>query len=288
MNKFLFFIALIMPLACSGSFKNYSVKDFEKAISNDKVQIVDVRTPAEFADRRIPRSINIDIYNTAFMDSVLVKLDKEKPVALYCRSGKRSASAASMLTDAGFKDVINLQGGIFSWMAEKKMVCDANDYIVFDGETAPDIEFEIFNASENYPADYKGGNGARKKLSSMRGKVIMLQFTASWCGVCRKEMPDIEAQIYKKHNDSPDFVLIGIDRDEDAATLQKFIKATGISYPIAFDPEGDVFNRFAVPGSGITRNVLIDKRGKIVMRTRLYKSEEFSALASKIEALLKE
>lgn len=288
MNKFPFFLAIIMPLACSGDFKSLKAVDFEQFIVNDKVQIVDVRTPAEFADRRIPHSINIDIYNTAFMDSVLVKLDKEKPVALYCRSGRRSASAASMLSNAGFKDVINLQGGIFSWIAARRMVCDLNDYIVFNGETAPDVEFEVFDTAENYPADYKGGKGIKTKLSSMRGKVVMLQFTASWCGVCRREMPDIEAQIYQKHKDNPDFVLIGIDRDEDAATMQKFINSTGISYALAFDPQAGIFNSFAVPGSGITRNVLIDKNGKIVMRTRLYNAEEFSALASKIEALLKE
>lgn len=288
MNKFLFFLALIMPLACSGNFKNLSVKEFEQAIANENVQIVDVRTPAEFSGKRIPHSINIDIYNTAFMDSVLVKLDKEKPVALYCRSGRRSASAASMIDKAGFKEVMNLQGGIFSWMASKKTVCDDRDYIVFDGEEAPDFEFELMDFSKTYPAGYKGGEGSKTKLSSMKGKVVMLQFTASWCGVCRREMPDIEAQIYQKHKDNPDFVLIGIDRDEDAATMQKFINSTGISYALAFDPQAGIFNSFAVPGSGITRNVLIDKNGKIVMRTRLYNAEEFSALTSKIEALLKE
>ena len=57
-------------------------------------------------------------------------------------------------------------------------------------------------------------DGTKVKLSSLRGKVVMLQFTASWCGVCRKEMPFIESDIWQKHKDNKQFALYGIDRDE--------------------------------------------------------------------------
>lgn len=74
-------------------------------------------------------------------------------------------------------------------------------------------------------------------LSSLRGKVVMLQFTASWCGVCRKEMPFIEKDIWLKHKDNADFALIGIDRDEPLEKVLAFAKSTGVTYSLGLDPE---------------------------------------------------
>ena len=86
---------------------------------------------------------------------------------------------------------------------------DKDGYIVRVGQEAPD--FTILYT-----------DGSKKKLSELRGKVVMLQFTASWCGVCRQEMPFIEKDIWQKHKENPDFVLLGIDRDEPVETVEKF------------------------------------------------------------------
>ena len=114
----------------------------------------------------------------------------------------------------------------------------------------------------------------------------MLQFTASWCGVCRKEMPHIEKDIWQKHKNNPNFALFGIDREEPAETVLKFAKATGVTYPIGLDPKADIFATYAEREAGITRNVIIDKDGKIVMLTRLFKMEEFYEMVSLIDSLL--
>lgn len=309
-------LAAAMPFSCSSDFKTLGVEDFASAIGHKEVQLVDVRTPEEYAHRRIPNSMNIDIYNADFIDSAAVRLDKGKPVAVYCRSGKRSAAAANALVKAGFKEVLNLQGGIYSWMTAGKVVSDNADYIVFDGEKAPDFEAELFDPDKKYADGYKGsirqvesregarqaegregeaeiGNGQSRQgekfsLSEMKGKVIMLQFTASWCGVCRAEMPQIESDIWQKHKDNPNFVLLAIDRDEDASKILQAIKATGVTYPLAFDPDAEIFDKYALHDSGITRNVLIDRNGNIVMRTRLYNKEEFAALVAKIDEMLAE
>ena len=127
----------------------------------------------------------------------------------------------------------------------------------------------------------------RLTLSSLRGKVVMLQFTASWCGVCRKEMPFIERDIWQRHKSDSDFYLLGIDRDEPLEKVLAFAKSTKVTYPLALDPGADVFAKYALREAGITRNVLIDRRGRIVMLTRLYNPEEFSALVSIIDELLK-
>ncbi|MBF0761132.1 TlpA family protein disulfide reductase [Dysgonomonas mossii] len=146
-------------------------------------------------------------------------------------------------------------------------------YKVKVGDIAPDFEMSL-------------PSGKTIKLSSLKGKVVMLQFTASWCGVCRKEMPHIEKDIWQKHKNNPNFALFGIDREEPAETVLKFAKATGVTYPIGLDPKADIFATYAEREAGITRNVIIDKDGKIVMLTRLFKMEEFYEMVSLIDSLL--
>ena len=151
---------------------------------------------------------------------------------------------------------------------------DSTGYIIRVGQTVPDIK-------------WTQTDGKTVSIKDLRGKVVMLQFTASWCGVCRKEMPFIERDIWQKHKDNKDFYLVGIDRDEPKATVEAFAKQTGVTYPLALDPGADLFAKFALRESGITRNVLVDRDGKIVMTTRLYNEKEFQKLVGKIDSLLK-
>jgi peroxiredoxin len=157
---------------------------------------------------------------------------------------------------------------------EEAMADDERGYIVKVGDMAPDFSLQLTN-------------GESFKLSDMRGKVVMLQFTASWCSVCRKEMPFIERDIRQKHKDSPGFYLLGIDRDEPLAKVQEFIEQTGITYPVALDPGGDVFALYAERKAGITRNVIIDADGRIVMLTRLYNESEFAGMCRMIDEIVK-
>lgn len=143
-------------------------------------------------------------------------------------------------------------------------------YIVSVGQTAPDFTL-------------KTDDGKTVRLSDLRGKVVMLQFTASWCGVCRKEMPHIESEIWQRFGGESDFALYGVDREEPIAKVDALRKATGVTYPILMDTEGAAFRLYARPEAGITRNVLIDRSGKIVFMTRLYNEKEFAALCRVIE-----
>ena len=152
---------------------------------------------------------------------------------------------------------------------------DDRGYLVKTGDTAPDFSMKLTD-------------GKTVKLSSLRGKVVMLQFTASWCGVCRKEMPFIERDIWQKHKANPNFALLAIDRDEPLETVLKFVQSTQISYPIGLDPRADIFALYAERNAGITRNVIIDKTGKIVLLTRLYNEEEFAQMTEKIDNLLQQ
>lgn len=147
-------------------------------------------------------------------------------------------------------------------------------YLVKVGDMAPDFTITLTDGSEI-------------TLSSLRGTVVMLQFTASWCGVCRKEMPFIEKDIRQRHKDNKDFVLIGIDLDEPLDKVIEFGLKTGITYPLGLDPGGAIFGLYAQMQAGITRNVLIGRDGKIIMLTRLFEEKEFDGLVRKIDELLK-
>ncbi|MHB9140685.1 MAG: peroxiredoxin family protein [Paludibacter sp.] len=157
------------------------------------------------------------------------------------------------------------------------MVAQTNDdraYLVKVGDMAPDFSMKLTN-------------GKTVKLSEQKGKVVMLQFTASWCSVCRREMPFIERDIWQKHKSDTNFVLMAVDRDEPLQTVRNFAKSIPISYPIGLDPKADIFALYALREAGITRNVIIDKTGKIVFLTRLYDEAEFKKMTEMIDGLLK-
>jgi len=148
-------------------------------------------------------------------------------------------------------------------------------YIVKLGQQVPDVTMELTD-------------GERISTSDLKGKVVMLQFTASWCSVCRKEMPHIESQIWQKNKDNKNFVLVGIDMNEPIDKVKKFKEDIKITYPLALDPGGKIFYTFAAEGAGVTRNVIIDKTGKIAYMTRLYKEDEFQEMVDVIDYLLKQ
>lgn len=91
-----------------------SPEEMKSLIEMDDVQLVDVRTEAEYNLEHIANSQNIDVRSPNF-DQEIIKLDKEKPVLVYCRSGKRSAKCVEKLKDAGFVKIYDLNGGIAKW-----------------------------------------------------------------------------------------------------------------------------------------------------------------------------
>lgn len=148
-----------------------------------------------------------------------------------------------------------------------------HEYLVKVGDMAPDFTLQYTDGTEF-------------TLSEQRGKVVMLQFTASWCGICRGEMPHIESRIWQPHKDDADFVLVGVDREEPREVVEEYTTKLGTTYPMLLDDKGDVFASYALRKSGITRNVLIDRDGRIVKLTRRFVEPEFNDLVAAIDSLL--
>lgn len=277
-------MTLLTATTFMGARANYRTVDTAEfarlAQQVDSVQVLDVRTPEEYAEGHLNNAVLMDVMDSLFSSKVMQALPRSRKVAVYCRSGKRSAHAAELLTQAGY-EVINLDGGIMAWERDGKPVVtkdspvpDSTGYTVYEGQPCPDFTVQLTD-------------GRTVRMSDLRGKVVMLQFTASWCGVCRKEMPHIEQRIWQRHKDNSDFVLLGIDLDEPLDKVKAFAASTGITYPLALDPKGGVFSLFTAPDSGVTRNVLISRDGTIIHRTRLYNEQEFDALVKHIDQELR-
>ncbi len=150
---------------------------------------------------------------------------------------------------------------------------NSRGYRVKVGEQAPSISLNLMD-------------GTPISNESLKGKVVLLQFTASWCVVCRKEMPHLESKVWQRFKND-DFLLIGIDLKEEPEKVKRFIEQMGVTYPFAIDSEGILFESFTLPKAGVTRNIVLDKEGKIIFLSRLFEEKEFEQMIIKIEKELK-
>ena len=135
MNKLILVIILLalvtISWACrktnvsNDTFKSVGVDEFEQLIADTaSVIVLDVRTLAEYQEGHIKGALLIDVKTDSFMAAAREQLPKDKTVAVYCRSGRRSATAAEMLAAEGYQ-MVNLNGGIIAWRkADKETVTD--------------------------------------------------------------------------------------------------------------------------------------------------------------------
>ena len=146
-------------------------------------------------------------------------------------------------------------------------------YKVKVGEQVPNLNFTLLD-------------GTKHTNKTLKGKVVVLQFTASWCSVCRKEMPHLEKQVWQKFKNE-DFILIGVDLKEDLKKVKRFIAQMEVTYPFTIDADGAMFESFTLPNAGVTRNIVLDKNGKIIFLSRLYEEKEFNNMIEVIANELK-
>ena len=119
-NVFMLIAAMLCNLVgCTAQNQKYEsldVEAFEKAISDTSVIRLDVRTAEEYQGGHIAGAINIDVLNNDFQAKAISLLPKDKTIALYCRSGRRSKKAAELLANAGYK-VVELSSGFLGWQS---------------------------------------------------------------------------------------------------------------------------------------------------------------------------
>jgi peroxiredoxin len=119
-------------------------------------------------------------------------------------------------------------------------------------------------------------------LSKLQGKIVMLNFFATWCGPCNLELPILQKNIWDKYKNNENFQLIILGRQHNETEVRNFVNSKKFTMPFAPDPNREVYGLYAT--QFIPRNVIIGKDGKIIFQSIGYTPEEFR----KIEDLLAE
>lgn len=115
-------LAMLGLTACGQEiFTNVGVEEFERLMNEPNVTVLDVRSATEYAEGHLKGAILIDQGESDFVEKAKSKLNKEQKIAIYCRSGRRSANAAGKLAAEGFQ-CVNLKGGILAWQEAGKLV----------------------------------------------------------------------------------------------------------------------------------------------------------------------
>ncbi|WP_445715083.1 TlpA family protein disulfide reductase [Flavobacterium sp.] len=128
-------------------------------------------------------------------------------------------------------------------------------------------------------------DGKLINFNEYKGKYVLINFFASWCAPCVKEMPLIENEIWKSHKNSDDFIILSFGRGHSNEEVKKFILEKGFSFPIFSDQNKKIFDIFAL--SFIPRNYIIDKDGIVIYSEGGFRLEEFNNMKKKIEELTK-
>lgn len=130
----------------------------------------------------------------------------------------------------------------------------------------------------------KNEAGENIRLAEQRGKVVMLNFWASWCGPCRKEMPLLD-EMHKRYGKAG-FVLYGVNVEQDATAAKKLLKELGVSLPVLYDPESKASKLYKVDAMPTT--VMIDKNGEVRYVNRGYKAGDEDKYREQIRELIRE
>ncbi|HJA98135.1 MAG TPA: TlpA family protein disulfide reductase [Candidatus Alistipes avicola] len=150
---------------------------------------------------------------------------------------------------------------------------DENTTLVKVGDKAPDFRVEMFD-------------GTTFTLASLEGKVVLLNFWATWCPPCRDELSRVQKDVIDRFvRPDGDFVFLPISRGEARETVAAFREKMGYTFPMGLDPEQQIYKLYA--SNYIPRNFLIGRDGKVIALTVGYDEEEFNQFLETIAAQLK-
>lgn len=187
-------ISILTTTSCQQASANNELKaaEFKQKMEAEKSKtLLDVRTPQEYSEGHLADAINID-WNGGNFDAEIAKLDKSKPVYIYCLAGSRSASAAAVMRKSGFKQVYEMKGGILKWRAEG--LPEEGGATKVAGMTQQEFE-ALLNTD----------------------KVVLVDFFATWCGPCKKMEPYLN-EISKDMAATVNVVRIDADIHSSLAT----------------------------------------------------------------------
>lgn len=217
MNKIVYIVSMICMigiLSCGNQTStSLSPVEFkEKIHTTEGVVVLDVRSPNEYKMNHIKNAVNLNINSDHFMEEA-EKLNKEKSVLIYCKSGSRSGRAKSELEQLGF-DVYELDGGIVGWH-EMKYPLEASKIEVVGSYTM-----------EEYNKVVKSSN------------LVLVDFYADWCGPCKMMAPHIE-KLRNEHGDK--LTILKVNTDE-SMEISRYFNITGIPLVKVYSQGEEVYD----------------------------------------------
>ena len=143
--------------------------------------------------------------------------------------------------------------------------------LIKQGQKAPDFTVEMVD-------------GEKVTLSSLKGKIVLINFWATWCPPCREEFKRVQKDIID-HFKGQDFVFLPISRGEKKATVDSFRDKHGYTFPMGLDPTQEIYKKYA--SNYIPRNFVVGKDGKVIYVSVGYEAKEFESMVKAIEEALK-
>jgi rhodanese-related sulfurtransferase len=192
-NRILYFLSTaFFLLSCNSNAQNVDANTFEQKIKAGGVQVLDVRTAGEYSGSHLKNVMLADWTNKAQFEERVKYLDKNKTLLVYCAAGGRSGQAAVWLKEQGFKEVVNLQGGITAWNAASKPV-------VREGG-AVELSTAAFNAT----------------IAS--SGIVLVDIGAAWCPPCKKMEPILD-ELSKTLQGK--YTLLKVDGGNDVSVMKE-------------------------------------------------------------------
>jgi len=192
----LLFLSIALLIGLNSFGQNLSPADFQKKINElPKAPIIDVRTPNEFSQGHIKNAINININDANFIN-LINKLDKSKPVFVYCLSGARSTNALNQMRAQGFNVVYNLAGGMIKWCAAGLPETTTNT------TAKAEMSLAQFNKLTN------------------TDKIVIVDYFAEWCAPCKKQAPILK-EIEAEKKDKVTVLRIDVDQNKEIVSINK-------------------------------------------------------------------
>lgn len=148
----------------------------------------------------------------------------------------------------------------------------AQEWKVKVGDMTPRFEIEL-------------RDGAKVTSDELKGKVVLLNFFATWCPPCRKELPRLQTEIWEQLGNRDDFAVLVLAREQGWDKIDPFMQDHKYTFPVFPDLNRKVFSLFAE--QSIPRNVVLDREGKIIYQSIGFQDDEFSQMVELIKNQLK-
>ena len=127
-------------------------------------------------------------------------------------------------------------------------------------------------------------DGKKTSIAELKGKVVFVNFWATWCPPCLAEMPRMEREIWQKYKSSPDFYMVAVAREQTEVEIAPYLKRNRLTFPAASDPARSVFKLFG--NGGIPRSYVVGRDGRILFQSVGYDEGDFAKLKSVIAKAL--